>query len=79
MNQYTTKFFVKCPSDGKSIQYTLTVSSEEMLMVEHIREAIATIECEYHEKIADQLFDVLRADVCLIAVHQGVEIRAERK
>ncbi|WP_339731480.1 hypothetical protein [uncultured Pseudomonas sp.] len=77
-NTYRHTFVAKCPSDGESIIYLLTIHTDRMLPVEHIRAATAQLKNGYHEDIADSLSELLPGDQTLIAKHQGIEIETVR-
>ena len=78
MNTYTSKFIVKCPMDDDSIEYTLVLESESMIMVEDINRATDIKTGAFHESIADGLFALLGGRQTITAVHQGVEVKTVR-
>lgn len=78
MNIYTTRFSALCPVNGQGIDYTLTVQTGEVLMVEEIREFLDGIKEGLHEHIADQLCAKFGGSQRLKAMHHGVEIETIR-
>lgn len=78
MNIYTTRFSALCPVNGQGIDYTLTVQTGEVLMVEEIREVLDGIKEGLHEHIADQLCAKFGGSQRLKAMHHGVEIETIR-
>lgn len=77
-NTYRHTFTAKCPSDGKTIAYRLTIHTDRMLPVEHIRAATDKFKTGYHEEIADALAEMLPGDQEILAVHQGIEVETVR-
>jgi hypothetical protein len=78
MNIYTTRFSALCPVNDQGIDYTLTIQTGEVLMVEKIREVLDGIREGLHEHIADQLCDKFGGAQRLKAMHHGVEIETIR-
>ena len=81
MNEYTVKFFARCPINGVRIEYTLTVenpATANRLLVEDLVDAVELLDRGMHEEIADQLHRVFGGRQTLIADHHGVTIRTTR-
>jgi len=79
MNSYFKKFLVKCPNDSDSIEYTLTIESDHMIMVEDINEVLETFTKsetgEFHEDMALFIHNEITGRQVLTATHQGVRVR----
>jgi len=78
MNIYRVKFYARCPQDGCSIQYALTIHTGRVILAEDIITATEEIAEGMHEAIADRLVDALGGNQVLMATHQGVEIETIR-
>lgn len=78
MNTYTTKFWAKCPVNGQSIDYSLTIATREVVMVEALQEHLAGIKEGLHETIADELHTAFGGTQVLRAMHHGVHIETMR-
>ena len=78
-NSYSHKFVAVCPSDGEKIVYSITITTEKMIMVEDIRRRLSLINTGYQETIADELFEHFGGRQVIEAEHQGVKITTERK
>lgn len=78
MNNYSVRFYVKCPSDGEIIQYNLLIFTDDVILVEHINTTLALIKTGYHEHIADNLYKRFRGCQILKATHQDVDITTTR-
>lgn len=74
---YVHRFCARCPNNGLSIAYTLTLETHEVVMVEDIASACAVVE-KYHEGLADKLAAQLPGRQVLEAHHHGVDIRTVR-
>lgn len=80
MNKYSYKFKCTCPVNQKNIQYSLTIETEEMIMVEKLTQHIKNHCSEgFHENIADDLFCSFGGLQKLVANHHGVLIETYRK
>lgn len=77
-NTYRHTFTANCPSDGEVIIYRLTIHTDKMLPVEHIRAATAQLKKGYQEEIADTLSELLPGEQEIVGVHQGVEVETVR-
>lgn len=77
MNIYTQRFRATCPANSRSVDYTLTIESPRMIMVEELQGAVAEIE-GYHEEIADQLLRLFGGKQILIAHHHGTDVETVR-
>lgn len=77
MNIYTQRFRASCPTNGRSVDYILTIESPRMILVEDIQMAVADLK-GYHETFADQLFAKFGGCQTLIAHHHGTDIRTVR-
>ncbi|MBC3480313.1 hypothetical protein [Pseudomonas sp. SWRI77] len=78
MNIYRHTFTAVCPNDAEVIVYSLEIRSPQMILVEHIKTAIALIKKGYQEQIADELAERFDGDLVIKALHQGVEIESVR-
>lgn len=78
MNRYRTEFFVECPTNLKKIRYLLDIETPFKLMVEDILNEVDRLNSDYHEDIADSLFESFGGRQVLRANHHGVEIETIR-
>lgn len=78
MNRYAHNFVVECPNNGRRIMYWLTIDALRTIMVEAIVSACAKHQTEFHEVIADKLFEEFGGFQILKAHHHGVQITTER-
>lgn len=81
MNVYRHSFTAKCPNNGQTILYRLTIEAEHVLMVEDIMTAVrraAIVPKPYHENMADVLHAHLGGRHRMIAFHHGVHIETIR-
>jgi roadblock/LC7 domain-containing protein len=76
MNIYRFKFTSQCPNDGKQIEYYCEIKTNEVIMVERLREAVPSE--AYQEAIADAFYALFDGKQRMRAVHQGVEIETIR-
>jgi hypothetical protein len=79
MNQYTVKFFAKCPANGVRVEYLLVVSTKQIIKVEVLIEITSCYDGWYHEDIADNLLERFGGEQKLSAMHHGVFIETTRK
>ena len=77
-NIYTVEFFSKCPVNNIRIHYTLTIKTENMVVVEDLLNAVNSVDKGFHEKIADDLFKIFGGYQTLEAEHHGVYIKTQR-
>lgn len=77
MNIYTQCFRARCPTNGRSVDYVLTIESPRMIMVEELQGAVSEIE-GYHEEIADQLLRLFGGRQRLVAHHHGTDVETVR-
>lgn len=78
MNVYRHAFMARCPANGISVRYRLTVRAEEMIRVEDIVAACAKQAEGFHEAIADALLLAIGGRQVLRAHHHGVDIKTRR-
>lgn len=78
MNTYKFRFFSRCPTDGDTVSYTLTIEALHTIKAEDIRSACAEWPDGFHEVIADALRDKLGGRQVITAVHRGVQITTVR-
>jgi hypothetical protein len=79
MNKYRHQFVSKCPNNGHSIIYVLTIETDnEMIHAEHITRYCALLPEGYHEAIADNLKKAFPGLQTMVATHDGVEITTVR-
>ena len=78
MNRYYHHFAAKCPSDGATVIYHLTIKTNAVVMVEAIALGCEFLKPEYHEAIADELAAKFGGRQKLVAIHQGVQIVTKR-
>lgn len=77
LNTYNYEFKSKCPNDGETISYLLTIKSKQTIFAEDIVDACGRQKSAFHEVIADELaylggFQTIHAEHC------GVKIKTER-
>ncbi len=77
-NTYKHTFVVECPNNGKLIIYSLSIATEQTIMVEHIMTACGLFKSGYHEDIADQLHERFGGHQVITANHHGVQIETVR-
>lgn len=79
MNVYEKQFVSVCPNNSQSIIYQLRVETDDKtVMVEHINTACALFSRNYHEDIANSLFNRFGGRQVLKAHHHGVDITTVR-
>jgi hypothetical protein len=78
MNIYTTEFFGKCPTNNVRIKYELEIQTTDVIFVERILDFVDKMNNQYHENIADLLFEEFGGKQQLVAFHHGVFIKTER-
>lgn len=78
MNIYRAIFHARCPVNGARIQYNWTLSTEAVVPVEKINDALDKIRLGFHEHIADHLHSDFGGKQTLIAEHHGVTIETRR-
>lgn len=77
-NNYQVEFFSWCPVNNIRITYTLNIKTENTIFVEDILKSVNSIDKEFHENIADDLFKVFGGHQTLEAEHHGVYIKTLR-
>lgn len=77
MNRYRHAFLRTCPSNGRSIRYSLLVETTDTVMVEDLVSACAG-EAIYHEALADELHGRFGGRQIMRAHHHGVWIETQR-
>lgn len=78
MNIYRWQFISQCPANEKHIIFNLELHSKKMIMVEEIKAFTNTLAKQYHEPIADALYEKFGGYQVLVAKHHGVEIETRR-
>lgn len=78
LNIYKTSFKCQCPNNGQIIDYKLKIESESFIQVENLLEFISNLKPDFHETIADSLFDKFDGLQTMTATHHGVEIKTLR-
>lgn len=78
MNTYTTKFVLTCVVNQQQIEHFLTISTQDVIVVEDLISFIKNLEPAFHEIIADKLAEKFGGKQTLIANHHGVTITTER-
>ncbi len=78
MNTYTTKFVVTCVVNQKPVEHFLTISTQEVIVVEDLLFFVKNLEPAFHEIIADKLAEKFGGKQILVANHHGVTISTER-
>ncbi len=73
-NRYQRRFKARCPNNGLEIEYRLTISTGDIIMVEDIVAATDRFDSAYHEAIADSLHAEFGGSQMLRAFHHGVLI-----
>ncbi len=73
-NRYHRRFKARCPNNGIEIEYRLTITIGEIIMVEDIVAATERLDSAYHEAIADNLHAEFGGIQVLRAFHHGVGI-----
>lgn len=77
MNVYRQQFRATCPTNGRSVDYVLTIESPRMILVEDIQEA--TVELTgYHEDFANLLWQKFGGKQTLTAHHHGTDVETIR-
>lgn len=77
--EYTHRFISECPINCDLITYELVITSDERIMVEHIKTRCAMHRKALHEDIAEDLGSSFPGDQELTAVHGGVKIKTKVK
>lgn len=78
MNIYTQYFRSMCPNGGNWIEYTLVIETPEMIMVETIQAEVGRLQGLYHEKIADDLWQLFGGRQRITAHHHGTDVETIR-
>jgi hypothetical protein len=78
LNTYQTKFVLKCIVNQKPVEHSLTISTQEVIVVEDLLSFIKNLEPAFHEIIADKLAEQFGGKQVLVANHHGVIISTER-
>lgn len=78
MNRYTYEFKCKCPNNQKMIDYKLVIETNEVIMVENLKE-ILSVESAYHEDLAEKIQFKFPGNQYLVAFHDDVLIETWRK
>ena len=78
MNTYQIRFWVTCPSNGKSIEYALEIKTKTMIQVEDLMAFLSEEKTAYHEPLADRLAAKFGGVQTMTANHHGVQITTER-
>lgn len=73
---YETDITCKCPVNGGSDHYVMTVRSSRMIVTSHIRGAVdrLTAEPTFQEDLAQKLAAELGATVELVGWHEGIRV-----
>lgn len=80
MNRYSCEFVAECPNNQKNIKYSLTIETNEMIMVEELTQFLKdNCSLGYHEKIADDLICNFGGKQYLVAKHENVLIETFRQ
>lgn len=78
LNVYRYTFTARCPIDGASIEYRLQIEAVTPIKAEQIVAECTFNQPEFHEGIADLLFEKIGGRQVLMATHTGVEIETRR-
>ena len=78
MNIYTQHFRSMCPKGGDWVEYTLTIETKEMIMVEAIQAEVEKLQGLFQEQIADNLWQVFGGRHRLSAHHHGTDVETIR-
>ena len=78
-NTYRHQFVSHCPNNDQAIIYELTIETVKTIFVEHITTAAALHKREFHEVIADDLFERFGGKQTLKAHHHGVDVETVRQ
>lgn len=77
MNIYTQRFWATCPTNGRSVDYVLTIETDRLIMVEDIQQAVEKLQ-GYHEEFADKFLALFGGKQTLLAYHHGTQIQTVR-
>lgn len=78
MNVYRYRFTAKCPNNRRTVEYSLVLHSQRMVMVEAIVKACSGLKAAYHEQIAERLYNEFGGYQVISAHHQGVDVETQR-
>jgi hypothetical protein len=78
LNIYRYTFTATCPVDGAAIEYRIHIEADSPIKAEQIVAECTFNQSEFHEGIADLLFEKLGGRQVLTATHTGVEIETRR-
>ena len=78
MNTYSTRFFSICPVNNCRIEYSLKITTGDVIKVEDILDTVALLDRGFHEDFADQLLREFGGSQTLTAEHHGVRIETIR-
>jgi hypothetical protein len=71
-NNYQVEFFCRCPVNNIRIHYTLTIRTDQTIMVEKLVDRVSTLNEKLHEDLADELAAEFGGHQKLEAYHHGV-------
>lgn len=77
MNKYDHYFSTKCPENGASIAYALTIETTQKIMVEDIASE-CKFDAAHHEDVADKLHARFGGRQTMVASHHGFRITTIR-
>lgn len=77
MNIYRHQFIAQCPNNGRMVDYSLTIQSNRMIMVEDIQSATSQ-STGYHEAFADMLYAKFGGRQTIVAHHHGTDVETIR-
>lgn len=77
MNIYRHRFVAQCPNNDRMVDYSLTIRSNRMIMVEDIQGATTGL-TGFHEAFADMLFAKFGGSQIIVAHHHGTDVETIR-
>ena len=78
MIEYQTEMTAKCPVDGTTDNYTVTITTNTMIPVETINKILSLYKdlTIYQEQLTVYLANILRAEIRTVGHHRNVKITA---
>lgn len=78
MNIYRHQFALYCPANDEQIIYALEIRSDAMIMAEDIVKEVHRNREEYHEALANRLYEIFGGSQTIRATHHGIDIETNR-
>lgn len=77
-NEYNFNFRMKCPNNGKPVEYRASIIASCIIPVEEIADFLRDMTEGYHEDNADLLYDRFGGNQVIVANHHGITVKTVR-